>query len=97
MPPREGRGAFAGSFNPRGIAGERITSTYRDPKRNAAVGGVSNSFHTRRGPDGRPLARDSVPPPGMSLSTYAAALRRQNPDLDVILESDHVHLEPKGR
>ncbi len=83
-------------FRPVGIAGERVTSTFRSPARNAAVGGVTNSFHTRKGPDGRPLARDSVPPPGMSLSQYAAILRRQNPDLDVIQESDHVHLEPKG-
>jgi len=61
------------------------------------VGGVPNSFHTRKGPDGRPLARDSVPPQGMSLTQYAAILRHQNPDLDVIQESDHVHLEPRGR
>ena len=59
------------------------------------VGGVPNSFHTRKGPDGRPLARDSVPPAGMSLTQYAAILRRQNPDLDVIQENDHVHMEPK--
>ena len=83
-------------FAPRGIDGERVTSTYRTPARNAAVGGVSNSFHTRKGIDGRPLARDSVPPRGMGMSQYAALLRRQNPDIDVIQESDHVHLEPRG-
>ena len=83
-------------FAPRGIAGEQVTSTYRTPARNAAVGGVSNSFHTRKGPDGGPLARDSVPPRGMSMNTYAAQLRRQNPDIDVINEGDHVHLEPRG-
>lgn len=84
------------AFAPKGIAGEQITSTYRSPQRNRLVGGVSNSFHTRKGPDGRPLARDSVPPRGMGMGQYAALLRRQNPDLDVINEGDHVHLEPKG-
>lgn len=83
------------AFAPRGIQGETITSTARSPARNRAVGGVPNSFHTRRGPDGKPLARDSVPPPGMSMATYAAELRRLNPDLDVINEGDHVHLEPR--
>lgn len=85
------------AFAPRGIQGERVTSTYRSQAHNARVGGVSNSFHMRRGPDGRALARDSVPPPGMSMAAYAALLRRQNPDLDVINEGDHVHLEPKGK
>lgn len=83
-------------FEPRGLGGERITSTYRNPAKNEAVGGVANSYHMRRGPDGRPLARDSVPPRGMSMSRYASELRRLNPDLDVINEGDHVHMEPKG-
>lgn len=74
-----------------------MTSTYRDPAHNRRVGGVPNSFHTRKGPDGKPLARDSVPPPGMSMGAYAALLRRQNPHLDVINEGDHVHMEPRGR
>lgn len=82
-------------FEPRGLGGERITSTYRSPAKNAAVNGVSNSYHMRRGVDGRPLARDSVPPAGMSMSAYAAELRRLNPGLDVINEGDHVHMEPK--
>lgn len=34
---------------------------------------------------------------GMTLASYAANLRRLNPNLDVILESDHVHREPRGR
>lgn len=82
-----GRGGFA----PQGLAGERITSTLRSPARNAAVGGKANSYHL----SGR--ARDSVPPKGMSMSAYAAQLRRLNPHLDVINEGDHVHMEPKGR
>lgn len=80
----------------RGLSGERITSTYRDPARNKKAGGVSNSYHMKRDAQGRSLARDSVPPPGMSMSAYAAELRRQNPHLDVINEGDHVHMEPKG-
>jgi hypothetical protein len=91
-----GNRPFDGTFNPRGISGERVTSTFRSPQRNAQVGGVSNSFHKRRGVDGRPLARDSVPPPGMSMGEYARRLRALNPDYDVINEGDHVHMEPKG-
>jgi len=87
---------FDGRFNPQGIQGERVTSTYRSPAHNAKVGGVSNSFHTRKGIDGKPLARDSVPPPGMTMGAYAARLKRLNPQYDVINEGDHVHMEPKG-
>ncbi len=72
-----------------------MTSTYRSPAHNAKVGGVANSYHMRRGPDGSPLARDSVPPPGMGLSDYYRRLRAANPGLDVLLESDHVHMEPR--
>jgi hypothetical protein len=85
------------AFAPQGISGEVITSTYRDPAHNRRVGGVPNSFHTRRGPDGRPLARDSVPPRGMNMAAYYDQLRRRNPLLDVINEGDHVHMEPRGR
>lgn len=91
-----GNRPFDGKFNPRGIQGERVTSTYRTPSRNAAVGGVSNSFHTRRGVDGKPLARDSVPPAGMSMGEYHRRLKAMNPNYDVINEGDHIHMEPKG-
>lgn len=80
----------AAPFAPKGIPGERVTSTLRSPARNQAVGGVRNSYHLTG------QARDSVPPPGMSMSAYAAQLRRLNPNMDVINEGDHVHLEPKG-
>lgn len=77
-------------FSPKGVPGERITSTKRSAAHNRAVGGVANSYHLTG------QARDSVPPPGMSMSAYHALLKRQNPDLDVINEGDHVHMEPKG-
>jgi hypothetical protein len=73
----------------RGIDGERVTSTLRTPARNRAVGGVANSYHLSG------QARDSVPPPGMSMAAYAAELRRLNPDKQVINEGDHVHMEPR--
>ena len=76
-------------FNPSGIPGERVTSTMRSATRNAAVGGVANSYHLT----GR--ARDSVPPPGMSMAAYHRELQRLNPHLDVINEGDHIHKEPR--
>lgn len=78
------------AFVVNGLAGERVTSTLRSAAHNKAVGGKANSYHL----SGR--ARDSVPPPGMSMSAYAAELRRLNPGMDVINEGDHVHVEPKG-
>jgi hypothetical protein len=86
----------AAPFQPQGVNSAGITSTYRTPEHNKAVGGVANSYHTRRGPNGEPLAVDSVPPKGMSMGEYAAHLRRANPNYDVINEGDHVHIEPRG-
>lgn len=80
----------SGTFAPRGITGERITSTKRTPERNKAVGGTANSYHL----SGR--ARDSVPPAGMSMSEYARRLKQMNPNYDVINEGDHVHIEPRS-
>lgn len=80
----------------RGLSGERITSTYRDPARNKKAGGVANSYHMKRDAQGRSLARDSVPPPGMSMAEYHRRLKAANPNMDVINEGDHVHIEPKG-
>lgn len=77
-------------FNPSGVPGERVTSTFRTPAHNKAVGGVPNSYHLRG------LARDSVPPPGMSMGAYFQQLQRLNPLLQVINEGDHVHMEPRG-
>lgn len=72
-----------------GIDGEKVTSTLRSPAHNKRVGGVSNSYHL----SGR--ARDSVPPPGMSMAAYHAKLKALNPDKDVINEGDHIHMEPR--
>lgn len=77
-------------FAPSGIPGETITSTRRSAARNKSVGGVSNSYHLT----GR--ARDSIPPPGMSMGEYHRQLKALNPHLDVINEGDHIHMEPKG-
>lgn len=93
-PASQAPGTFSGNF--RGLAGEKVTSGYRTPDHNRAVGGVANSFHMRRDASGNALARDSVPPPGMTLHAYYQQLRSLNPDKDVILESDHVHMEPHG-
>ncbi len=90
-----GGAASNGSGTFRGLPGEQVTSTYRDLKKNASVGGVPNSYHTKKDAQGRPLARDSVPPKGMSMAAYAAELRRLNPDMQVINEGDHVHMEPR--
>lgn len=78
-----------------GVSGEQVTSGYRTPAHNKRVGGVANSYHMRKDARGNPLARDSVPPPGMSMAVYAAELQRRNPHLEVINEGDHVHMEPR--
>lgn len=78
-----------------GIEGETVTSGYRSPAKNRAVGGVPASYHMKTDSMGRALARDSVPPPGMSMAAYARMLQRLNPGAKVINEGDHVHLEPR--
>lgn len=83
-------GTPAAPFSPRGISGERVTSTTRTAARNRAVGGTPNSYHLTG------QARDSVPPPGMGMAEYARRLKAMNPHLDVINEGDHVHMEPRG-
>jgi hypothetical protein len=52
-----------------GRYGLRITSGYRDPDHNRRVGGVPNSYHTRRGPSGESRAYDFV---GSRAQTEAA-------------------------
>lgn len=76
--------------------GATMTSGYRDPAHNRRVGGVANSYHMQRTPDGQPMARDYVPGrSGMSMGALEAYARQNNPGMDVINEGDHVHLEPR--
>lgn len=75
--------------------GARVTSGYRTPKRNAEVGGVSNSYHTR-GSAEDPQAYDLVPRAGETMDQLAARTRRELPGYDVINEGDHVHVEPSN-
>lgn len=75
-------------------AGAIITSTYRDPQHNKDVGGVSNSYHTRRDAQGRPLAVDMVPGHGQSMGQLFAQVKQQNPGADVLNEGNHIHIEP---
>lgn len=67
-----------------------MTSTRRSAAHNRSVGGVANSYHLTG------QARDSIPPPGMSMAEYYRRLKAANPHLDVINEGDHVHMEPRG-
>lgn len=75
--------------------GARVTSGYRTPKRNAEVGGVSNSYHTR-GSAEDPQAYDLVPRAGETMAQLEARTRRELPGHDVINEGDHVHVEPSS-
>jgi hypothetical protein len=71
--------------------GAKVTSGFRSVSHNAAVGGVSNSFHTQD------AARDYRPPAGTSIGEFAMQVKRNlGAGFDVIAESDHVHVEPKG-
>jgi hypothetical protein len=85
-----------GEFHYDATPGAHETSGYRTPQHNRDVGGVANSFHTRRDANGNPLAHDFVPPAGMSMAEFHADMKRRNPGLDVINEGDHVHIEPSG-
>lgn len=85
----------SGVFNPKLPSGATVTSGYRTPEHNRDVGGVRNSYHTRKDANGNPMAFDIVPPQGMSMEQLHAEAMRLNPGLDVINEGDHVHLEPK--
>jgi len=71
--------------------GARVTSVTRSVGQNKAVGGVSNSYHL----SGR--AFDSVPPKGVGMDEWENKLKSQYPNMDVINEGDHVHVEPMGR
>lgn len=72
--------------------GARVTSAVRTPERNAAVGGVPNSYHlaSRGG-----LARDLAPPQGVSMGQFHQQVRQGlPPGWEAINEGDHIHIEP---
>lgn len=75
--------------------GARVTSAERTPERNAKVGGNPNSYHlASRGA----LARDLVPPPGVSMDEFANVVRQSLPPRwEAINEGDHIHIEPSTR
>jgi hypothetical protein len=79
------------TINLRSIAGlgsqwGRVTSTYRSPARNRAVGGVRNSYHLR----GRAI--DIARRPGVSHAQIAAAYRNAGYHLlESLDEGDHSH------
>lgn len=67
-----------------------VTSGYRDPQKNAEVGGVKGSDHTKTGSDGKPMAWDIKPPKGMTTADAAKILASQG--FGTIDEGDHVHV-----
>lgn len=75
------------------IPGAQITSGYRDPAHNAAVGGKPNSAHTRG------EAVDFIAPQGMKPAAVEAALRGQGKFDQIDFEGNHVHYsdDPRGR
>lgn len=89
--PSAPAGGAQGAFRVVGLPGDQETSGRRSAADNRRVDGVPNSFHLSG------QASDRVPPPGMSMAAYAAELQRLNPNLEVINEGDHVHLEPRSR
>lgn len=72
------------------IPGVRVTSRQRSAAHNAAVGGVSNSYHLTDN------ARDFVPPAGMTMAQLHTSLKKTlgSSGFDVINEGDHIHVEP---
>ncbi len=74
----------------------RFTSGYRTPERNAQVGGVPNSWHTRNGGD----AWDFVDP-GLTLASAAASIARAGLPAGELLRHNvgsgmHFHYSPEG-
>lgn len=76
---------------PQAAGGARISSGYRDPKRNRAAGGVANSYHTRG------QALDLVPQNGETMAQLEARLRQSGlPLRELLNEGDHVHVAWEG-
>ncbi len=70
------------------VPGATITSGARTVAHNAAVGGVSNSYHLTND------ARDFVPPSGMSMGSFAGLVKNSMPGFTVLNEGTHVHVQP---
>lgn len=86
-------GAYRGAVDPlkdfQGLAqtpGVQVSSLFRDPQKNAAVGGVPNSFHTKG------QAGDFVVPQAQRAEFIQ---RARSLGYDAIDEGDHVHVEPR--
>ena len=93
--PSGGRPVDLGTVKQIGARWGQVTSTYRSPEHNRAVGGVSNSYHLR----GRAI--DIARRPGVSHYQIAAAYRAAGYSLAESLdEGDHSHFAfgpPKHR
>lgn len=64
-----------------------VSSGYRTPAHNAAVGGADNSWHTKG------FAVDLVPPKGQTMAGMFASLKASNFGFrELINEGDHVHV-----
>lgn len=84
-PIRSGSGSLNAAANV-GSHWGRVTSTYRSPAHNKAVGGVPNSYHLR----GRAI--DIARRPGVTHSMIAAAFRNAGYQLvESLDEGDHSH------
>lgn len=76
---------------PQAAGGARISSGYRDPERNRAAGGATNSYHTRG------QALDLVPQNGETMAQLEARLRQSGlPLRELLNEGDHVHVAWEG-
>lgn len=68
-----------------------VTSGFRDPAKNASVGGVNSSDHTKTDPRGDPLAYDILPPKGKTAAETAKILAAAG--FGTIADADgHVHV-----
>lgn len=84
-----GYGSYFEDVATKAVPGLGVTSRQRTPAQNAAVKGVSNSFHQTDD------ARDFIPPKGMDMATFYTKLKSEfGPQYDVLNEGNHVHVEP---
>lgn len=65
----------------------QMTSGRRTPKGNAAVGGVSNSWH---------LSGDAFDLDGPNLSALLQEARQQYPNAKAFIHDGHVHVQQRG-